>query len=163
MDSWGFQPSVRLETASSAIFSLWVWKKPFFISESPGILSTPGWLSVYIYIHIEGLGSGEQGLCWDNDFYHRYELGCLFWLGDGTYVLLWTYCAVSMMVSRNARSQAPIRVSLWYEVKPKLSILASEPNFHNGTVTRSSRHTLFLLPQGQKYPDREASDHKNYT
>ena len=39
-----FQPSVHSETASSAIFYLWVWKMTFFIFENPGILSTPGWL-----------------------------------------------------------------------------------------------------------------------
>ena len=45
----GFQPSVHSETASSAIFYLWVWKMTFLIFENPGILSTPGWL--YIYTH----------------------------------------------------------------------------------------------------------------
>ena len=42
----GFQPSVHSETASSAIFYLWVWKMTFFIFENPGILSTPGWLYI---------------------------------------------------------------------------------------------------------------------
>ena len=41
---WDFQPSVHSETASSAIFYLWVWKMTFFIFENPEILSTPGWL-----------------------------------------------------------------------------------------------------------------------
>ena len=45
-----FQPSVHSETASSAIFYLWVWKMTFFIFENPGILSTPGWLYVHIII-----------------------------------------------------------------------------------------------------------------
>ena len=51
---WGlFQPSVHSETASSAIFYLWVWKMTVCILENPGILSTPGWLYMYIhYIHI---------------------------------------------------------------------------------------------------------------
>ena len=56
MDFWGFQPSVHSETASSAIFYLWVWKMTFVIFENPGILSTPGWLythivCIYKYIH----------------------------------------------------------------------------------------------------------------
>ena len=49
---WGFQPSVHSETASSAIFYLWVWKMTFFIFENPGILSTPGWLYMYTHIYI---------------------------------------------------------------------------------------------------------------
>ena len=43
----GFQPSVHSETASSATFYLWVWKMTSFF-ENPGILSTPGWLHIYI-------------------------------------------------------------------------------------------------------------------
>ena len=49
---WGFQPSVHSETASSAIFYLWVWKMTFFIFENPGILSTPGWLYMYMSIRM---------------------------------------------------------------------------------------------------------------
>ena len=37
----GFQPAVHSETASSAIFYLWVWKMTFSSFENPGILSTP--------------------------------------------------------------------------------------------------------------------------
>ena len=48
MDFWGFQPSVHSETASSAIFYLWVGKMTFFIFENPAILSTPGWLYIYL-------------------------------------------------------------------------------------------------------------------
>ena len=49
----GFQPSVHSETASSTIFYLWVWKLTFFVFENPGVLSTPGWLYIYIYICVQ--------------------------------------------------------------------------------------------------------------
>ena len=44
-----FQPSVLFKTASSTIFYLWFWEMIFFVFENPEILSTRGWL--YIYIH----------------------------------------------------------------------------------------------------------------
>ena len=47
----GFQPSVHSETASSAIFYLWVWKMTFSSFENPGILSTPRWLYIQMYTH----------------------------------------------------------------------------------------------------------------
>ena len=47
-----FQSSVHSKMASSTTFYLWVWKMTFFIVENPGILSTPGWLCMYLYIYM---------------------------------------------------------------------------------------------------------------
>ena len=60
----GFQPPVHSETASSTIFYLYVWRMTFLISENPGILSTPGWLYVYVYVYVY-----VQGVCVGVDMY----------------------------------------------------------------------------------------------
>ena len=53
----GFQPSVHSETASSAMFYLWVWKMTFFVLKIPGCyLLEDGynytWCCPPIYLHI---------------------------------------------------------------------------------------------------------------
>ena len=45
----GVQPSVHSETASSAIFYLWVWKMTFLMVENPGILSIQEWQNTSTY------------------------------------------------------------------------------------------------------------------
>ena len=48
----GFQPSVHSETASSAIFYLWVWKMTFYFGKSRGSIYSRMAIYIYTYIYI---------------------------------------------------------------------------------------------------------------
>ena len=71
----GVQPSVHSETASSTMFYLWVWKMTFCIFENPGILSTPGWLyvfvheDVYVHVHVDVYVHAHAYVCVYVDVY----------------------------------------------------------------------------------------------